>query len=87
MREVTIRSAGFTLADPGRRLARPTASYLVGNEPVGGLDGRVGIVTESGITALTAIGRAADPLGGHRGVARPAADGDGRARLPTAPSA
>ena len=62
VREVTILSGGFTLAVPGGG-STPDSSYLVGNEPVGGLDGRVGIVTESGITALSAIGRSADSLG------------------------
>jgi hypothetical protein len=62
IREVSIMSGGFTLAIPDGG-STPDSRYLVGNEPVGGLDGRVGIVTDSGITALTAIGRAADPLG------------------------
>lgn len=61
VRDVTVRSAGFTLAIPdGGSLA--DSSFLVGNEPVGGLDGRVGIVTGSGVTALAGIGQAADPL-------------------------
>jgi hypothetical protein len=61
VRDVTIRSAGFTLAIPDGG-STPDSRYLVGNEPVGGLDGRVGIVTETGITVLTAIGRTADSL-------------------------
>jgi hypothetical protein len=61
VRDVTIRSAGFTLAIPDGGTPADTR-YLVGNEPVGGLDGRVGIVTDSGISALSAIGRAADTL-------------------------
>ncbi len=62
VRDVSILSGGFTLPIPGGG-SPPDSSYLVGNEPVGGLDGRVGIVTDSGVTALNAIGRAADPLG------------------------
>ncbi len=62
VREVTILSAGFTLPIPAGGSAADDR-YLVGNEPVGGLDGRVGIVADSGITALSAIGRKADPLG------------------------
>jgi hypothetical protein len=62
VREVTIRSAGFTLAIPDGG-SPADSSLLVGNEPVGGLDGRVGIVTDSGVTPLTAIGRTADALG------------------------
>ncbi len=61
VREVTIRSAGFTLAIPDGG-ATADSRYLVGTEPVGGLDGRVGIVTDSGISELNAIGRLADPL-------------------------
>ena len=62
VRDVTVLSGGFTLAIPGGG-STPESNYLVGDEPVGGLDGRVGIVTDSGIAALSAIGRAADPLG------------------------
>ncbi len=62
VRDVTIRSAGFTLAIPDGG-SPADSSFLVGNEPVGGLDGRVGIVTDTGITPLNAIGRGADPLG------------------------
>jgi hypothetical protein len=62
VRDVTIVSAGFTLAVPdGGHNAE--SQYLVGSEVVGGLDGRVGIVTESGVTELDAIGNDADPLG------------------------
>ena len=61
VRDVTIVSAGFTLAVPDGPSAAES-QYLVGSEAVGGLDGRVGIVTESGVTTLAAIGRAADPL-------------------------
>jgi hypothetical protein len=62
VREVTIISAGFTVAIPDGGQT-PDSRYLVGSEPVGGLDGRVGIITDSGVTPLDSIGRAADPLG------------------------
>lgn len=62
VRDVTIRSAGFTLPIPDGG-SPADSSFLVGNEPVGGLDGRVGIVTDAGVTPLSAIGRSADPLG------------------------
>ncbi len=83
VREVTIVSAGFTLAIPDGG-STADSDYLVGSEAVGGLDGRVGIVTESGITALDAIGRVADPLGvtgaslarSRRAIAVRGADGD-----------
>ncbi|MEO5921398.1 MAG: LpqB family beta-propeller domain-containing protein, partial [Pseudolysinimonas sp.] len=62
VREVTILSTGFTLAIPdGGSTAE--SQLVVGNDPVGGLDDRVGILTSSGVTALDAIGRAVDPLG------------------------
>jgi hypothetical protein len=61
IREVTIVSAGFTLAIPDGG-SSADSQYLVGSEVVGGLDGRVGIVTESGVSELEAIGGAADPL-------------------------
>jgi hypothetical protein len=61
VRDVTIVSAGFTLAIPDGG-ATADSQYLVGSEAVGGLDGRVGIVTDDGVTALDAIGRRADPL-------------------------
>ena len=62
VRDVTIRSAGFTLAIPDGG-STPDSRYLVGNDPVGGLDGRVGVLTSSGVSDLGAVGRVADPLG------------------------
>lgn len=66
VREVTIISGGFTVAIPDGGTT-PDSQYLVGSEPVGGLDGRVGIITDGGVTTLDAIGRAADSLGAVAG--------------------
>jgi len=62
VREVTIVSAGFTVGIPDGGDV-PDRRYLVGSDPVGGLDGRVGIVSGSGISALDSIGRTGDDLG------------------------
>jgi hypothetical protein len=62
VRDVTIVSGGFTLAIPDGP-STADSQYRVGNDPVGGIDGHVGIITESGVTTLDAVGRVADPLG------------------------
>jgi hypothetical protein len=61
VREVMIVSGGFTVPIPDGGPV-PDSRYLVGSETVGGLDGRVGIITDSGVASLDAIGRLADGL-------------------------
>ncbi|HEX7835351.1 MAG TPA: LpqB family beta-propeller domain-containing protein, partial [Pseudolysinimonas sp.] len=62
IRDVTIISGGFTLPVPDGP-STADRQYLVGNDPVGGLDDRVGIITDSGVSTLDASGRVADTLG------------------------
>ena len=66
IREVDITVNKFTLQIPDGG-SPPDSSYLVGNDPVGGFDGKVGVLGEDGVTAISGIGRSADDLGARGG--------------------
>ena len=69
VREVDITVNGFTLQVPDGGTA-PDSSYLVGNDPVGGLDGRVGVLSDRRRDLDPGIGRAADGARRHGRVDR-----------------
>lgn len=66
VREVSMTVGGFTLSVPGGGNV-PDSRYLVGTSPIGGLDGRIGTLTEGGIVPLSGIGRSADGIADVRG--------------------
>jgi Lipoprotein LpqB beta-propeller domain/Sporulation and spore germination len=66
IRKVDITVNKFTLQIPDGG-SPPDSSYLVGNDPVGGFDGNVGVLGEDGVTAISGIGRSADDVGATGG--------------------
>ncbi|MEO8095781.1 MAG: LpqB family beta-propeller domain-containing protein [Pseudolysinimonas sp.] len=66
VREVDMLVNDFTVQVPdGGTLADTT--YLVGSDPIGGVKGRVGVLSTEGVTAIPGIGRSADTVGATGG--------------------
>ncbi|MCU1418099.1 MAG: hypothetical protein JWP32_2273 [Schumannella sp.] len=61
VREVDMVVNSFTLQVPDGGTV-PESSYLVGNDPIGGVEGRIGVLSTDGITPISGIGRGADDL-------------------------
>jgi hypothetical protein len=66
VREVDITVNSFTLQIPDGGTAADS-TYLVGNDPVGGAAGRVGVLNADGVDPISGIGRAADAVGATGG--------------------
>jgi hypothetical protein len=66
VREVHITVKDFTLQIPDGG-SQPDSTYLVGSDPIGEADGRFGVLSDQGVTALDGIGKTADALGAEGG--------------------
>jgi hypothetical protein len=66
VREVHITVNDFTLQIPDGG-SQPDSTYLVGSDPIGEADGRFGVLSGTGVTALGGIGKTADALGASGG--------------------
>ena len=66
VRDVEITVNDFTLQIPDGG-AQPDSTYVVGSDPIGGAEGRVGVLGADGVTAIPGIGRAADAVGATGG--------------------
>ena len=62
--EITVNDFTLQVPDGG---AQPDSTYLVGNDPIGGAEGRIGVLSADGVTPITGIGRAADAVGATGG--------------------
>lgn len=66
VREISMTVNKFPLQIPGGGTPADS-TYLVGNDPVGGFDGQVGVLGDDGVTPISGIGHAADDLGAKGG--------------------
>ncbi|MEO8261789.1 MAG: LpqB family beta-propeller domain-containing protein [Pseudolysinimonas sp.] len=62
VREVEMTVADFILQVPEGG-TQADSSFLVGNDPVGAVDGRIGVLSADGVAPIAGIGRSADEVG------------------------
>jgi hypothetical protein len=68
---VSVRELDMTVNDFSLQVSEggstADSTYLVGNDPIGGADGRVGVLSADGVTPIPGIGRLADSVGATGG--------------------